>query len=127
MTAPDWISSAVEEFGRSAGLGSLSLGQSGVAALSFQNGFGLRFEHAPDSLYVAMTVPARLDAASAARLLGYAHPDARLGARLRTGYLAKRGCAVFVAKLADRDVTLPAINAAFAVLWRVALEFGGTA
>ena len=127
MTAPAWIDSAVGEFGRSAGLGSLSLGDRGVAALSFQNGLVLRFEYAFDALHVAMTVPARLDAAVAGRLLGYAHPDARLGFRLRTGYLARAGRAVFAVRFADRDVTLPSINAAFALLWRVALEFGGAA
>jgi len=125
MTAPAWVDSVVGEFGQSAGLGRVSLGEKGVAALSFQNGLVLRFEHAFDSLFVAMTVPTRLDAASAARLLGYSHPDARFAFRLRTGYLAKSGCALFAARLADRDVTLPAINAAFALLWRLAMEFGG--
>lgn len=127
MTAPSWIESAVGEFGRAAGLGTLSLGDRGVAALSFQNGLVLRFEYAFDALHVAMTVPARLGASGAGRLLGYAHPSARFGIRIRTGYLAKSGRAVFAVRLADRDVTLPAINAAFALLWRVALEFGGAA
>ena len=127
MTVPAWIDSAVGAFGQSAGLGSLSLGDRGVAALSFQNGLVLRFEHAFDALHVAMTVPVRLDASAAARLLGYAHPDARFGFRLRAGYLAKTGRAVFAVRLADRDVTLPSINAAFALLWRIALEFGGAA
>lgn len=127
MTAPAWIGSAVREFGRAAGLGELSLGEKGVAALTFQNGLVLRFEYAFDSLYVAMTVPARLDAGSARRLLTYSHPDARFGFRLRTGYLAKSGRAVFAVKLAGREVTLPSINAAFSMLWRVATEFGGAA
>ena len=127
MTAPSWIESAVGEFGRAAGLGTLSLGDRGVAALSFQNGLVLRFEYAFDALHVAMTVPARLDASGAGRLLGYAHPSARFGIRIRTGYLAKSGRAVFAVRFADRDVTLPSINAAFALLWRVALEFGGAA
>ena len=125
MTAPAWIDSAVGEFGRAAGLGSLSLGDGGVAALSFQNGLSLRLEYADDSLFVAMTVPVRLDESVAGRLLGYAHPDARFGFRLRAGYLAKSGRAVLAVRLPDRDVTLPSINAAFALLWRIALEFGG--
>ena len=127
MTVPTWIDSAVSAFGQSAGLGSLSLGDRGVAALSFQNGLVLRFEYAFDALHVAMTVPARLDASAAGRLLGYAHPSARFGLRIRTGYLAKSGRAVFAVSFADRDVTLPSVNAAFALLWRVALEFGGAA
>ena len=127
MTAPAWIGSAVGQFGRAAGLGELSLGEKGVAALKFQNGLVLRFEYAFDSLYVAMTVSARLDAGAARRLLAYSHPDARFGFRLRTGYLAKSGRAVFAVRLAGREVTLPSINAAFAMLWRVATEFGGAA
>ena len=87
----------------------------------------LRFEYAADSLYVAMTVPARLDASAAKRLLDYAHPEARLGFRIRTGYIAKTGRAIFAVRLADRDVTLPAINAVFGLPWRIALEFGGAA
>ena len=125
MMVPTWIDSAVSGFGQSAGLGSLSLGDRGVAALSFQNGLILRFEYAFDALYVAMTVPARLDVSAARRLLGYAHPHAHLGFGLRAGYLAKTGRAVFAVRLADRDVTLPSLNATFALLWRVALEFGG--
>ena len=125
MTAPAWIDSAVGEFGRSAGLDTCSLGDRGVAALSFQNGLVLRFEYAFDSLYVAMTVPVRFDASAAARLLVYAHPAARFGFHLRTGYLAKSGRALFAVRLVGRDVTLPSINAAFSLLWRVALEFGG--
>ena len=50
---------------------------------------------------------------------------ARFALRLRTGYIAKSGRAVFAVKIADRDVTLPAVNAAFAFLWRLAMEFGG--
>lgn len=125
MTAPTWIDSAIGEFGKSAGLGTLSLGDRNAAVLSFQNGLVLRFEYAFNSLSVAITVPMRLDAVSASRILGYAHPDARFGFRLRTGYLAKSGRAVFAVMLADRDVTLPAISAAFALLWRIALEAGG--
>lgn len=127
MTAPAWIGSAVGQFGLAAGLGELSLGEKGVAALKFQNGLVLRFEYAFDSLYVAMTVSARLDAGAARRLLTYSHPDARFGFRLRTGYLAKSGRAVFAVRLAGREVTLPSINAVFAILWRVATEFGGAA
>ena len=125
MTVPAWVDSTVGEFGQSAGLGSLSLGERGAASLSFQNGLGLSFEYAFDSLCVAMTVPVRLDPSTAERLLHYSHPNARFGFRLRTGYLSRAGRAVFAVRLADRDVTLPSINAAFALLWRVALEFGG--
>ena len=127
MMAPAWVDAAVGEFGQSAGLGRVSLGERGVAAFSFQNGLVLHLEHAIDSLFVTMTAPARLDASSAVRILAYSHPDARFAFRVRTGYLAKSGRALFAVRIADRDVTLPSINAAFALLWRVAREFGGVA
>ena len=40
---------------------------------------------------------------------------------------ASASIAVFAARLADREVTLPAINSVFAVLWRIGQEFGGAA
>jgi type III secretion system chaperone SycN len=125
MRAPSWIESAVTEFGRAAGLAEFDLGDRGTAAISFNNGVSLRFEYAQESLVVATSIPARLEAESAARLLSYAHPNARLGFRMRTGYLARSGRAFFAVQLAGRDVTVPAINSAFAALWRIALEFGG--
>ena len=44
---------------------------------------------------------------------------------MRAGYLAKSGCAVFAVRLTAQDVTLPALDAVFGALWRVATEFGG--
>ncbi len=127
MTAPAWIESVVRDFGEAAGLDGLALNDRGAAALSFENGYGLRLEHSFDSLAVALTVPVRLDAAAAARLLSYARPEARYGFKLRAGYLAKTGCAVLAARLSDREVTLPALNAVFSALWTIAQEFGGAA
>ncbi len=125
MSAPSWIDSAVREFGQTAGLKTLALGDRGSAAVSFDNGVALRFEYVQESLVVSVTIPARLDPGAASRLLAYAHPEARVGFRLRTGYLAKSGRAVFAVRLADRDVTVPVINSVFSALWRIALEFGG--
>ena len=65
--------------------------------------------------------------AAARRLLAFAHPDARFGAHVRACYLAKSGCAAFAVRLAATEVTMPALNAAFGALWRVAKEFGGAA
>ena len=127
MTAPTWIESVVREFGKAAGLAGLALNTRGAAAITFENGAALRLEYAFDSLVVALTLPARLDPAAAARLLAYAHPEARYGFKLRAGYLAKTGRAVFAARLADREVTLPALNSVFAILWRIGQEFGGAA
>ena len=127
MTAPTWIAAVVREFGQAAGLAGLELNDRGAAAISFENGAALRLEYAFDSLVVALTLPARLNPATAARLLTYAHPEARYGFKLRAGYLAKSGRVVFAARLADREVTLPALNSVFTVLWRVGQEFGGVA
>ena len=125
MTAPTWIEAVVRDFGKAAGLSGLALNDRGAAAISFENGAALRLEYAFDSLVAALTLPARLDPATAARLLAYAHPEARYGFKLRAGYLSKGGRAVFAARLADREVTLPALNSVFSVLWRIGQEFGG--
>ena len=127
MTAPTWIEAVVRQFGQAAGLSGLALNERGAAAISFENGAALRLEYAFDSLVVALTLPVRLDPATAARLLAYAHPEARYGFKLRAGFLAKSGRAVFAARLADREVTLPALNSVFSVLWRIGQEFGGAA
>ena len=125
MTAPGWISALVRDFGRAAGLANFTLNERGVAAVSFENGLSLRFEFAGEALTIAVTAPVILDPAQARTLLAYAHPDARFGMRVRTGYLARRGRAVFAIRLDEREATLPVVNRAFDVLWHVAQEFGG--
>ena len=124
---PDYVEAAVAEFGRSAGLSALAFNGRGAAALRFANGFALRFEYAMDALTVAMTVPCgECDEATARSLLGYAKPPVRDGApTIRSGFLSRSGEAIFAIAIQERDVTSPAINAAFAVLWQIATEFGG--
>ena len=124
MSAPGWIAGLVRDFGAGAGIGNFTLGANGVAAFAFENGFGLRFEYAGSALNVEMTVPA--SPSSAVRILTYAHPSARRdGLTVRAGYLANAGKAVFVAQIAERDATLPAVQSAFAGLWALAQSFGG--
>lgn len=127
MTAPTWIEGAVRDFGRGAGLADFSLGERGVAAVRFENGRTLRFEFTGEELVVAVTAATVCDESAARRILSCAHPDARFGARIRAGYLAKSGCAVFAARLAAGDVTLPVLNTVFDALWRAASEAGGAA
>lgn len=127
MTAPKWIEAAVRDFGRGAGLGNFALNERGVAAVRFENGIVLRFEYALGELVVAMTVPAANTANTARRILAYSHPDARYGAKVRAGYFARSGCAVFAVRLAPGDVTLPVLDTTFGALWRVATEAGGAA
>ena len=125
MTVPDWIAAAVRDFGKGAGAGGLALGAAGTASLRFANGFSLRFECVESGLAVSIHVPAANDPGTAGRILSYAHPDARYGVAVRAGYLAKPACAVFAVRIAAGDVTLPALNTVFDVLWRIAAEFGG--
>ena len=126
MSAPSWMEALVKEFGKSAGLPDLAFNDRGAAALSFENGASLRFEYAEGTLAVLMTVPSAIDPSRAAVLLAHAHPDARRGGfRIRTGYLASRGRALFAVRLAEREATLPILNQAFAALWAAAREYGG--
>lgn len=128
MSAPVWMESLVKEFGKGAGLPDFALNDRGVAALAFENGASLRFEYAEGALAVSMTVPSPIDSARAGALLSHSHPDARRGSfRIRTGYLASRGRAVFAVRLAEREATLPLLNQVFAALWAAAREYGGAA
>ena len=128
MSAPVWMESLVKEFGKGAGLPDLALSDRGTAALAFENGASLCFEYAEGTLAVSMTVPSPIDPARAGALLSHSHPDARRGSfRIRTGYLANRGRAVFAVRLAEREATLPLLNQVFAALWEAAREYGGAA
>lgn len=118
MTVPDWITSALDEFGRAAGLGGLSLGESGAASLAFANGARLRFEYAYETLTVMMTTPMRADDEEGLkRLLALAHPDARHPFKLRAGHLAKRNEAVLAVRLPEREVSRMSLETVFQGLW----------
>lgn len=122
---PAWIASAVQEFGRHAGLDDFALDDRGVAAVRFENGNTLRFECDGDRFAVLATVPARDDPATVRDILSYAHPDARTRFPVRCARRAKTGRAVFAILLPARAVTTESLAAAFAELWRIALDFGG--
>ena len=122
---PAWIEAPVREFGRSAGLRDFSFNERGVAAVAFENGVSLRFEYVEDTLAMAVTVPSAGDAETLRGVLAAAHPDSRSAFRMRSGRRAKTGRAVFVVRLAAREVTTPAIYAVFSQLWRAATEIGG--
>ena len=123
MTAPVWMNAVIGDFGRAAGIGALALNERGVAALRFENGASLRLEYTGAELVVAVTVPS----ADPKRLLSFSHPKARYGFRVRTGIVPKTREAVLAVRLAERDVTLPRVNAVFGLLWRLAGETGGAA
>ena len=121
MTAPVWLNEVIGDFGRAAGIGALALNERGAAALRFENGTSLRLEYTGAELVVAVTVPS----ADLKRLLSFSHPKARYGFRVRTGIVPKTREAVLAVRLAERDVTLPRVNAVFGLLWRLAGETGG--
>ena len=118
MTVPEWITSALDEFGRAAGLRGLSLGASGAASLAFANGTRLAFEYAYETLTILVTTPMRADDEEGLkRLLAFAHPDTRHPFKLRAGHLARRGEAVLAARLAEREVSRVALEEVFQDLW----------
>ena len=121
MTAPVWMNAVIADFGKAAGLGSLALNERGAAAFRFENGSSLRLEYTGEELVVAMTA----HSADLKRLLSLSHPKARYGLRVRSGLLPKTREAVMAVRLAERDVTLPRVNAVFGLLWRLAGETGG--
>ncbi|MBQ6102989.1 MAG: CesT family type III secretion system chaperone [Kiritimatiellae bacterium] len=124
--APVWLDDIVREFGRSTGLSDFALNDSGAAAVTFETGAQLRFEYAFESLVVALSVPfPGGDPAAARRLLAAAHPGARPGFKLRAGLLEKSGRAILAARFPEREATLPAVNAAFSALWRIADDLSG--
>ncbi len=123
MTPPVWMNAVIGDFGRAAGIGDLALNDRGAAALAFENGCTLRLEYAFEELVMAMTMPA----GDLKRLLSMSHPKARYGFKVRTGLLAKSGKAVLAIRLKERDATLPNVDAAFHVLWRLSSEMGGAA
>lgn len=118
MIAPEWISSALDEFGRAAGLNGLRLGENGAASLAFANGARLRFEYAYETLTVMMTTSLRADDEEGLkRLLALAHPDARHPFRLRAGHLSKRNEAVLAVRLPEREVSRTSLETVFQGLW----------
>ena len=126
MMAPEWLNAVVRDFGRAAGADSLALNDRGAAALTFETGVALRFEYTGAELVVAVTVPRPADPAGLRRVLSFAHHRAGgQGLRIRAGYLTASGRALLAVRIPERNVTLPAVNAAFAVLWRAAGEIGG--
>ena len=123
MTAPVWMKAVIGEFGRAAGLGGLALNDRGAVALRFETGSSLRMEYRAGELVMAMAFAAT----DLKRLLSVSHPMASHGFKVRAGVMPKTGEAVIAVRMAERDVTLPRLNAAFGVLWRLAGETGGSA
>ena len=123
MTVPGWMNATIGDFGRASGLDGLSLNGRGAAALQFETGVTLRLEYTGAELVMSMAVPA---VSELKRLLAISHPKARYGFRIRSRVLSRTQEGVLAIRLAERGVTLPQLNAAFGVLWRLVGEIGGT-
>ena len=125
MMAPEWLNAVVRDFGRAAGADTFALNDRGAAAITFETGVGLRFEYTGTELVIAVTVPTPANPVALRRALSFAHPMAGTGLHMRVGYFTRTGRIVLAARIAERNVTLPTVNAAFAALWRAADEIGG--
>lgn len=116
--APEWVAADIAEFGRGLGLSGLALSLRGTAAVAFENGLGLALEWHGGSLCLYMTCPADAEPDTLRRLLTVAHPRGRWGGRLRAGYAERQGRAALLVVLAQREISVPRLNAAFEELWQ---------
>ena len=123
--APDWIASALDEFGRGLGLKALALNDVDAVSLRFENGWCLRFEYAEESLNAMITVEAERDEEKMRRILMAASPEVERPYPLRAGYLADSGEAVFAVCLSERDVNLVVLETAFQELWETVVGLKG--
>ena len=126
MMAPNWVEDTIRQFARGANFDDLTLSPQGVAAIRFENGIVLRFEYFDSRLVISASIACANDERNARRILAFSHPAAIGEFRIRSGYLAKTGRAIFVVMLEEREVGLPALNGAFTALWKTALEIGGS-
>ena len=121
MTAvPGWLESAVRDFGAGMGMGNLSLGSGGTAALRFGNGTLLRLEYAAGSLVVSMSVDSPCGADEAKLLLAASDPLRRGAFALRTGIAGDPPRPVFAVRLEPEEVSPGKLESAMAELWRAA-------
>lgn len=124
---PGWLSDVVRAFGRQMGLKTLALNERGTAGVRFEDGRELRFEYADGRLAVMVTLPVAATGELARRVLACAHPDARRGVRLRSGFFAKENRAFFHATLAEREVAVDSLERVFRELWSAAAAAGRAA
>ena len=118
---PDWLNETVQAFGRQMGLKRFALNDRGAAGVRFENGFAFRLEYAHEALIVSMAMEAPSEAATLRRILTQSHPDAvRGGLPVRAAFLARTGEALFAQRLAEREVTVTALEAVFRRLWALA-------
>lgn len=123
MTAK-WMDDVVQAFGRQLGLAEFTLGETGSAGISFENGMTLRLESAPGALFLMVGVPSG-DEAQLKRLLTAAHPAVQRGRAVRAIRLAKSGEDMLAVRIAEREVTADALAREFRTLFESARGVAG--
>lgn len=118
MRAPAWIDDVVRGFGRNLELDGFTLGEKGVAAVRFENGVLFKLEYSDGMLWVRCGVVVRDYPSLAAAHLSRSEADCR------AAYLAKSGEAFYAARIADRDIGIGSIDAAFHRLFSAAERLG---
>ena len=119
-TVPGWLEAAVREFGAGMGLGDLSLGPSGAAALRFADGTACRLEYAMGFLVMSMSVDSPGGSDAAKLLLSASDPLRRGAFRLRAGTVGNPPRAVFAVRFGPAEGSPGNLESAMAELWRAA-------
>ncbi len=125
--APRWLDEIIGEFGRGAGIQSLSLGERGVAALSGDDGMDFILEYVYPNLILRMTAEVEPSAETAKKVLLFAEPMRQGRFPLRCGFMPRADKAFFAISLSHDLITLPILSEAFRDLRRTAERFTGGA
>lgn len=124
MTAPDWLNEAVRAFGRQMGLGSFALSERGTAGVRFENGVSLRLEYAEGALMMFAGVAMEPRSELLRRLFTGSHFASGSPLPVRAAYLERGGEGLYVVRLDERRVDVSSLEAAFRVLWQLAVSLG---
>lgn len=123
--APQWLDGIITEFGNSAGIHNLTLGEKGVASLAGENGRVFSFEYSYPNLVVMMTVPVSKNEEVAKKVLLLSEPSRQGKYLVRTGFMP-HGLRAFFAVVAQQDsLSLPALSEIFRELRRLSDRFMG--
>ncbi len=125
--APRWLDEIIADFGRGAGIQSLSLGARGVAALAGDCGTAFILEYVHPNLLVRMTAEVVKTPETAKKVLQFAEPLRRGRFAVRTGFMPHADTAFFAVALPHDAVTLPVLMDVFHELRRLAERFAGGA
>jgi len=126
----DWVQEQVKAFGRLLGLEAFALNERGMAALQFENGVTFRLEWAADALWAQALVAVPPTPEMMEKVLAEASPSRNVPAKggeslcVRAGYLERSGEALLALRLAEDEIEVSRINAAFHGLFERAHRLG---